>query len=56
MFRVNAEGKGFLLLDTAFQEIRGLRFDDKGQLYAAALNGRPGGGAPAPEHGAGSTR
>ena len=55
MIRVDSDGKGFVLLDTPFQEIRGLRFDDKGQLYAAALNGRPGGGARRPEHAAGST-
>jgi len=52
IIRVDADGKGFVLLDTPYQEIRGLRFDDKGQLYAAALNGRPGGGTPAPVTGA----
>ena len=52
VIRVDSDGKGFVLLDTPYQEIRGLRFDDKGQLYAAALNGRPGGGAaPAPSIG-----
>lgn len=52
VIRVDTDGKGFVLLDTPYQEIRGLRFDDKGQLYAAALNGRPGGGAaPAPSLG-----
>ncbi len=47
VIRVDVDGKGFVLLDTPYQEIRSLRFDDKGQLYAAALNGRSGGGAPA---------
>ena len=52
VIRVDSDGKGFVLLDTPYQEIRGLRFDDKGQLYAAALNGRAGGGAaPAPSMG-----
>jgi hypothetical protein len=52
VIRVDSDGKGFVLLDTPYQEIRGLRFDDKGQLYAAALNGRPGGGgAPTPSTG-----
>jgi hypothetical protein len=51
VIRVDSDGKGFVLLDTPYQEIRGLRFDDKGQLYAAALNGRPGGAAPAPSLG-----
>ncbi len=32
--------KGFVLLDSPFQEIRALRFDDKGMLYVAAVNGR----------------
>src|SRR5581483_5110696 len=41
VMRVDAQGKGFLLLDSPFQEIRALRFDDKGTLYAAALSGRP---------------
>jgi hypothetical protein len=47
VIRIDADGKGFVLLDTPYQEVRSLRFDDKGQLFAAALNGRPGGAAPA---------
>jgi hypothetical protein len=48
VFRVDTSGKGFLLLDSPFQEIRSLRFDDQGQLYVAALNGSgsSGGGSP----------
>jgi SMP-30/Gluconolactonase/LRE-like region len=46
VIRIDASGKGFVLLDTPFQEIRSLRFDEKGMLYAAAMNGRPSGGAP----------
>ena len=45
--RVDADGKGFVLLDTAYQEVRTLRFDDKGVLFVAAANGRPNsGGVP----------
>lgn len=47
VIRIDADGKGFVLLDTPYQEVRSLRFDDKGQLFAAALNGRPAGSAPA---------
>src|SRR5437899_147507 len=47
VLRIDAEGKAFVLLDSPFQEIRSLRFDDKGMVYVAALSGRPGaGGAP----------
>ncbi len=47
VLRIDADGKPFLLLDTPFEEIRSLRYDDKGALYVAAVNGR-GGSAPAP--------
>ena len=30
---IDADGKAFVLLDSPFQEIRALRFDDKGALY-----------------------
>ena len=46
VLRVDPDGKAFVLLDSPFQEIRALRFDDKGMLYVAALSGRPLGGAP----------
>jgi hypothetical protein len=46
VLRVDADGKAFVLLDSPFQEIRALRFDDRGMLYVAALSGRPGGGSP----------
>ncbi len=39
VLRVDPEGKGFVLLDSPFQEIRALRFDDKGMLFAAAVSG-----------------
>jgi len=34
-----------VLLDSPFQEIRALRFDDKGVLYVAALSGQAGSGS-----------
>jgi hypothetical protein len=45
VLRVDADGKAFVLLDSPFQEIRTLRFDDKGALYVAAVNGRVTSGA-----------
>ena len=48
VLRIDAEGKAFVLLDSPFQEIRTLRFDDKGLLYVAALSGRGGSGGSAP--------
>src|SRR5205823_4933684 len=46
VFRVDAEGKGFLLLDSPFQEIHALRFDEKGALFVAAISGRPATAGP----------
>jgi hypothetical protein len=40
VLRLDPDGKPFVLLDSPFQEIRTVRFDDKGQLYVAALSGR----------------
>src|SRR5438128_1221489 len=45
VLRIDPEGKAFVLLDSPFQEIRTLRFDDKGTLYVAAISGRPGAGS-----------
>src|SRR6185295_5605742 len=42
--RVDATGKPFVLLDSPYQEIRSLRFDDKGTLFVAAQSGRPSSG------------
>jgi hypothetical protein len=47
VLRVDPDGKPFVLLDSPFQEIHVLRFDDKGALYAGALSGRPS-ASPAP--------
>jgi hypothetical protein len=46
VFRVDSQGRAFMLLDTPFQEIRSLRFDDKGVLFVAAVSGRPASTAP----------
>ena len=43
VFRVDAAGKGFLLLDTTYQEIHAIRVDPKGVIYAAAQSGRAAG-------------
>ncbi|MEO7133501.1 MAG: hypothetical protein ABI024_04700, partial [Vicinamibacterales bacterium] len=40
VFRVDNAGKGFLLLDTEYQEIHSIRVDAKGVIYAAAQSGR----------------
>ena len=40
LFRVDAAGKAFLLLDSTFQEIRAIRIDPQGNIYLAALSGR----------------
>ena len=40
VLRVGGDGKAFMLLDTPYQEIHTLRFDDKGALFVGAVNGR----------------
>ena len=40
VFRVDTAGKGFLLVDTSFQEVHALRVDPKGVIYAAAQSAR----------------
>jgi WD40 repeat protein len=46
LFRIDRTGKAFLLLDSTFQEIHAIRTDSQGNIYLAALSGRPraGGG------------
>lgn len=51
VLRVDAQGKAFLLLDTPFEEIRSLRYDEKGVLYVAAVNGKAAGAPPRAEGG-----
>ncbi len=56
VLRVHKDGSGFVVLDPGLQEISALRFDDKGQLYAAGFTGKastedrgPGGPPSGPE-------
>jgi len=54
LFRVDTVGKAFLLLDSTFQEIRGIRIDPQSNIYVAALSGRTSSSAqpaatPAPD-------
>ena len=46
VFQLDAAGKPFVLLDSPYNEIRALRVDSKGDIYAAAVTGR---GAQPPE-------
>ncbi len=45
VFQIDASGKPFVLLDSAYEEIHTLRVDAGGNIYVAAVRGRP---APAP--------
>jgi hypothetical protein len=52
VFQIDASGKPFVLLDSPYNEIHTLRVDPAGNIYAAALTGRPapaGGQAPRPQ-------
>jgi len=42
IMRIAPAGKAFVLLDSPYREIRGLRVDQTGAIYAAAVNGKPG--------------
>ena len=42
VFRIDAAGKAFVLLDSPFREIHALRLAADGTIYAAAVNGTPG--------------
>ena len=48
VLRIDADAKAFVLLDSPFDEVHALHFDDKGLLYVAALSGRPSSGGAAP--------
>jgi WD40 repeat protein len=48
VFRLDDGGRPFLLLDTPFQEVRSLRVDASGHLYAVALSGRAPAAGDAP--------
>ncbi|HTL03108.1 MAG TPA: hypothetical protein VL243_12800 [Vicinamibacterales bacterium] len=41
LFRIDRAGKAFLLLDSSFQEIHAIRMDAQGNIFLAALSGRP---------------
>ena len=41
VFQVDATGKPFVLLDSPFNEIHALRVDGNGNIYAAAVSGKP---------------
>jgi hypothetical protein len=48
---ITQAGKAFVLLESPYREIRGLRADGSGTIYAAAVNGKPsppGPSTPAP--------
>lgn len=45
VFRVDRAGKGFLVLDTPYQEIRAMRVSPGGDVFVAAQSGRPAAGA-----------
>ena len=47
VLKIDPYGKPFVLLDSPFQEVRVLRFNDKGVLYVGALSGPESSGAPA---------
>src|SRR4051812_31689900 len=48
LFRIDRAGKAFLVLDSTYQEIHAIRMDRLGNIFVAALSGRPstGGGSP----------
>ena len=41
VFRIDAAGKAFVLLDSPFSEIHALRLAADGTIYAAALSATP---------------
>jgi hypothetical protein len=55
LFQLDANGKPFVLLDSAYNEIHTLRVDANGTIYAAAVSGRPTGGATTPAPAPGPT-
>ncbi len=41
VLRITQAGKAFVVLESPYREIRGLRADGTGTIYAAAVNGKP---------------
>ena len=54
VFQIDAAGKPFVLLDSTYNEIRTLRVDAKGDIYAAAVSGRGAGGGATARRAAGA--
>src|SRR4029078_1132149 len=44
LFRIDRAGKAFLLLDSSSQEINAIRMNAQGNIFLAALSGRPSAG------------
>jgi hypothetical protein len=44
VLRISPAGRAFVLLDSPYREIRALRSDAAGNVFAAAVNGKPGAG------------
>lgn len=40
VLRIEESGRGFVILDSPYREVRGLRIDPTGVVYAAAVNGK----------------
>jgi len=41
VFRLDASGKPFVLLDSSYNEVHALRVDSRGNIYVAAVSGKP---------------
>ena len=48
VFRIDAAAKPFVILDSSFNEIRTIRVDKSGTIYAIAVSSRPGSASPTP--------
>ena len=44
VLRIDGSGKAFVVLESAYRELRALRVDDTGAVYVAAVNGKASGG------------
>ena len=56
VIRIDGDGKGFVLLDSPYREIHAIRVAPAGQIYAAAIDGKPGIGPSALPSGGESAR
>jgi len=48
LVRIDSGGKAFVLLDSPYRELRAVRVDAAGRIYAAAVNGKPPAETPQP--------